>query len=408
MNKIDENTRLNVLKSYDILDTEPQQIYDDITLIASQICKVPIALISLIDENRQWFKSKIGLEATETPREYAFCSHAIENPSELFIIKDALEDSRFNSNPLVIDNPHIRFYAGAPLVTPDGFALGTLCVIDQVPRELSDEQLNALAALQRNVVTAFELRKSLKEIKLAKDALTKSEAQLREINATKDRFFSIIAHDLKNPLGSFKEITNYLAESYNDFSEADKIEFLNLMKDSSQNLYALLENLLEWSSSQRGSIQFDPTDLNLYLLSKDVVNLLKPTADKKKIAIQNDFNPSIMLYADSNMLNTVLRNLISNAIKFTPEQGTIKLNAAMEQEKCVISVSDSGLGMTAETIEKLFKIDSQLTTLGTNKEKGTGLGLILCKEFVEKHGGKIWVKSELGKGSTFYFTLPSI
>ena len=230
--------------------------------------------------------------------------------------------------------------------------------------------------------------------------------ELQEVNFTKDKFFSIIAHDLKNPIGNFKSVTTLISESYDDFTEEDRIEFINLLKDSAQNLYSLLENLLQWSRSQRGLIKAEKVVFNLKELTAKLFGLLSHSANAKQISLESNVNEDVKVFADMNLLNTVLRNLISNSIKFTKENGSITLSTSDDDENTIISVSDTGVGMEKEKLDKLFRIDVNVSSPGTSNEAGTGLGLVLCKEFIEIQDGSIRVESEQGKGTTFYINLP--
>ncbi len=248
--------------------------------------------------------------------------------------------------------------------------------------------------------------KAYKKLNELNSELQSKNKELEEVNFTKDKFFSIIAHDLKNPLGNFKAVTSLMAESYESFSENEKIEYIKIIKDSSQHLYSLLENLLEWSRSQRGLIKINKIDFNLKNSISQIFDLMINNANAKKIKLENLVSDEFNLFADVNLFNTVIRNLVSNAIKFTKENGTISLNALKEKENVIISVKDTGIGMEQAKVNKLFRIDVNISTSGTANEEGTGLGLILCKEFTEKQGGKILVESEVGKGTTFFVSLP--
>ena len=255
-------------------------------------------------------------------------------------------------------------------------------------------------------ILIFFLRKRHNFKEELNSILKDKNSELELINATKDKFFSIIAHDLKNPIGSFKDVTNLMHDAHDHFSDEERKEFLELIKDSANNLYALLENLLEWSRSQSGDIKYNPTTVDLKKIAMLNADLLKLNLENKKIQLKNSISNDLNIEADPNLITTVVRNLLSNAIKFTPENGEIELGAIKNGVSTTFFVKDNGVGMDDKTKNKLFRIDETITSLGTNKEKGTGLGLILCKEFIEKHQGKIWVESELGKGSTFFFSIP--
>ena len=242
--------------------------------------------------------------------------------------------------------------------------------------------------------------------KRAEELLKKSESELRALNIQKDKFFSIIAHDLKSPFNAIMGYSEFLVEQVkaNDFEDVDK--YAEIILQSSQRALDLLMNLMEWSRAQTGRIEFNPGHFDLDDFMNGITPLFDNIAGQKIITITADLPPNIKVYADQPMLSTVMRNLISNAIKFTHPGGKIRISAEENQDMITVSISDTGVGISKTMINKLFRIDENYSTSGTQNEKGTGLGLILCKEFIEKHNGKIWVESEEGIGSTFTFALP--
>jgi signal transduction histidine kinase/ligand-binding sensor domain-containing protein len=231
-------------------------------------------------------------------------------------------------------------------------------------------------------------------------------AELKELNASKDKFFSIIAHDLKNPFSTIIGFSEMLNEEYHSENQEKTKEYAKIINTSAVQTLRLLENLLEWANSQRGKVSFNPDLINLNELLDEELCTLTDMANEKNIALKSTVASNLTVFADRNMIRTILRNLISNAIKFTHRNGQVEVKASASNNEVEVDVSDSGIGMTQEIISKLFRIDANLSTLGTENEKGTGLGLFLCKEFVEKHGGRIWVESEPSKGSVFKIILP--
>ncbi len=240
----------------------------------------------------------------------------------------------------------------------------------------------------------------------AERILIESEKKLKELNNTKDKFFSIIAHDLINPLSNLKNLSKILADSYNELDEKDRVEFIELVSESADNLFQLLGNLLVWSRSQSGKIEFIPSKIKLNECVDETFYLLHALAESKRIILNNHVAEDFVLLADLNMIKTILRNLISNSIKFTPNQGKITVSAEKYADYVKIMIEDTGVGISPDKIERLFKIGENSSSPGTNQEKGSGLGLILCKEFIDKHNGNIWVESVVGEGSKFVFTLP--
>jgi len=247
--------------------------------------------------------------------------------------------------------------------------------------------------------------RDITERKLSEEKLKENETRLHELNATKDKFFSIIAHDLKSPFNAILGFSDLLEQQIRekDYKSIEKSGMI--IHKSSMRAMNLLKNLLEWARSQTGKMNFTPENIEIVALINQATELLKPSAQQKSINLITELPNNAFVSADKAMIGTVLRNLISNAVKFTYSGGEIIISAKQNQNELIVTVSDNGVGIKKETIEKLFRIDESYSTTGTENEKGTGLGLILCMDFINKHGGKIWVESEPGKGSKFHFKL---
>ena len=393
---VNEAERLAELLGYAILDSEAEQAYDDITLLASQICETPIALVSLVDRERQWFKSRVGLDATETHRDLAFCAHAITTPTELFVVDDASADLRFSGNPLVTDDPNIRFYAGAPLTTSSGNAMGTLCVIDRVPRELESGQLDSLRALARMVVAQLELR------------------QARDIAETADRnkllFLANMSHEIRTPLNAILGLSELIGdETFGPVGDNRYREYANDINASGEHLLELMNDILDLSRIEAHERRLDEGVVDLVEGVGTVVRMLASRAGEKEIELIQEFGQTLpSVRVDARRIRQVVLNLVTNAIKFTPRGGSVVIAAGIDPSDGAveISVTDSGIGMTAEDIETALtafgQIDNDVTT-----EIGSGLGLPICKRLVEGHEGTLELQSEPGVGTTAVVRLPA-
>lgn len=253
----------------------------------------------------------------------------------------------------------------------------------------------------------LELSISKQIIFAQNEQLNKLNIELKESIATKDKFFSIIAHDLKDPFHTLLGFSNLLLSTFENREPEDIKRLVKQINQSSMHGFDLLNNLLEWSRSQTGSIKYNPERINLSSMVDDLLLLLSKTAEKKELHLTSCIPVDCSVYADEKMIQTVIRNLVSNALKFTEPGGEVRIGGRDLGDETEITVSDTGLGIPEEHLSKLFSISENYSTTGTDKERGTGLGLLLCKEFVEKNGGRIRVKSESGKGSEFSFTTPN-
>ncbi|MDX2188327.1 MAG: GAF domain-containing sensor histidine kinase [Bacteroidota bacterium] len=389
-----ERERLSALKEYAILDTLAEKEFDSITKIASEICQTPISLITLIDENRQWFKSKHGLEVTETPREYAFCAHAINEPESLLEVNDARQDIRFEDNPIVVGFPNVIFYAGVPLVNPQGYALGTLCVIDNKPRELSDNQIESLKSLSNLVVKLFELRKT-------NLLLEKSKNEAKDRNNELEKVAYVLSHDLKAPLNNIIGLTEILYNNEKIKIDKKTNEVLKLIMSTSFQL----KNFIDGIISHYVGIKVHVENKQLIDLHKFITELISLLDPQKEHSITWQFQDS-QIKLNEAALSQILMNLISNAIKYNNKPKVeISIKEHSNESFYFFEVKDNGIGINSSDQGKIWDTFATLGNLDRFNNKGTGIGLSTVKKLVEKLGGNLSLESEIGKGSIFKFTI---
>lgn len=401
-----EQERLHELIRYEVLYTQYEEDFDQIVRLASAICKTPISTITLLDFNKQWFKAKIGIDNTEGDRGTSFCGHAIMQDESIMVVNDALEDQRFIDNPLVLGDPNIRFYAGYPLVSPSGYKLGTLCVIDKVPRTLNEEQELTLKTLGNQVVKLFELRLRNKEAQIKAQLIEDQKKQLEESSSVQSKIISIIAHDVRGPVTSLKTMIELTKSK--SLTEAETALLLDMLDKQLDGTLDMLTNLVDWGSMLLRKGKLSITSVQIYTLIDKIFKNIAPMMQLKKNQFQNLVPEDIAVKADENTLRFILRNIISNANKFTSNGSiTISLVPAENKEYLSIVVADTGCGMPIEIQQELFNPAKRHSREGTNNEKGSGLGLILAKEFAEAMQASIEVKSEPGKGTSFILTLPA-
>ena len=388
-----EAERLRWLERLRILDTLEEQAYDDLTFLAAQICGVPIALVSLVDRDRQWFKSHHGLDARETPREYAFCAHAILN-DEPFVVENADTDTRFADNPLVTGGPLVKFYAGAPLVLRDGVRLGTLCVIDHHAHQLSPDQLQALQALARQVVSQLELRLQLQE--------------LTKLDRAKDEFISVVSHEMRTPLTSMKGSLGLLSHQMKEEVDPLSRNLSEIALRNTERLLAIVNDILDVAKLESGTLQLTLAPLDFSEVARRAVELNRHYAENCRCAIDlrlpDESAERLMVEGDEQRIVQVLNNLLSNAAKFTREGDTVLLHVEPRASEVWVGVTDHGPGIPPERHAEIFTRFAQFS--GNTKLPGTGLGLNICKHIVELHGGMIGFSSTPGEETTFYCTLP--
>ncbi len=535
-----EEQRLKALREYDILDTLPEQAFDDLTVLASHICGTPVAVMTLIDEDRQWFKSKLGFDGKETSRDVSFCAHALLHPDELLLVPDTLQDCRFSDNPAVTtgESP-IRFYAGAPLVTPTGEALGTLCVADSRPRQLTHDQQQALRALARQTMAQLDLRRQARELANALAVKVQTEASLREsegrfqvfmdhsplvaflkdeqgryvyvnqpflrrFNFTaeevigsddfklwpeaasrvrvwdgialegdqivthieswenpdgshdywrvykfplqlggggrrllaglslditdsqrsqlqleeyhhklehavqlKDEFVSVVSHELRTPLTSIYGSLGLVMGGVTGPLPERARTILEIAQRNSTRLLTLINDILDLQKIESGRLDFRLETLDLVPLVRQSLETNAAYGAQLNVEfVLAEAPPQLCLQSDAARLNQVLANLLSNAAKFSPENGQIKVTVKKSGPSARVEIRDQGTGIPEEFQQRIFQKFAQADTSLTRPRGGTGLGLSISKAIVEQLGGTIGFATAPQKGTTFFFELP--
>lgn len=390
-----EKSRLQSLKSLHILDSLPEQQYDNITELAAFICGTQNAVISLVDENRQWFKSKLGTAVCETPREISFCAHAILNPEELMEIPNALQDPRFENNPLVHDkeNPVI-FYAGVPILDSAGLPLGTLCVTDSTPKRLNEKQKKSLFNLATQVQELLKLHVLNKQLEDSKDHLKTHNNFLKDFAGT-------VSHDMKMPLANLILTSDILQKKYADVLDDTGNEYLSYLKKSSLSLSNYITNILAHYESS----SYDLDDRKRFNLNDLLENIIELINIKHHCDIHlPEFNQPV--YCNRVALEQIFLNLIGNSIKYNDkEEAVIEIGISVNDTHYTFTVTDNGRGIPKDKVVSIFELFSTVGEYDRDGQRGHGIGLSTVKQLVNQLGGEISVQSELGISTTFTFSI---
>lgn len=392
---INERERLASLEEAKILNTPSEIEFDNITSLASFICKTPVSLISLVGKDKQWFKSKHGTDLCDSDREFSFCSHAILEPEELMEIKDTRLDSRFKDNPFSTSpEAPIIYYAGVPLLDHKGFALGTLCVIDHQPNQLDQEQKDALKALAKQVEVLFELREKNRY-------LEKIKKELNDHNTVLKEFAGLVSHDMKMPLANMIITADILKAKFADKLGNEGKKYLNNLKQAGLKLSEYISGLLMHYESDNIS-NLLVQEFDLHDLLEEIIDILNIT-DNVEINLPEE---NIILKSNRAALEQVFLNLLSNSLKYNDnEQIVIDFDFREEPEFYIFSIKDNGIGIPQDKQEEIFKIFTTLAVTDRKGNKGNGIGLSTVKRLITNLGGKITVRSNNGNGTLFEFSV---
>lgn len=393
--KENEILRLKLLEEYKIIDTLPEQMYDDITAMAASICNAPIALITLVDKHRQFFKSHYGIDINQTPIEQSICSHTIKSGEAFFEIKDLRTDARFKEHPMVMEGRKIVFYFGVPLVSEDGIPFGSLSIINTETQELTDKQRGAMKSLAKQVVYLLELRK--------KNFLLEAyRRKLEGHSKVMEEFAFIAAHDLRSPLRGVNSFLKLL-ESKNDTSwdEKDR-QYFNFIFENVQRMDKLVLDLLDYAKSYMTHTHNET--VNTEELVRDIFHGLTKGYTTNRPELLLSEMPTVTSSAIA--LTIIFQNLIANALKYQSGEKTPKIELSCKEKdtEWIFEIKDNGIGIEQENLAIIFEPFKRLHN--QSEFSGSGLGLAACKKIIETLKGTIRVTSEKNNGSVFTFTIP--
>lgn len=393
---ITEDKRIELLHHYDLLDTEPEAEFDNITFLASTLCDTPISTITIVDRYRQWFKSKIGLANNESSRESSFCSLAIDRSDETIVIEKIMEDDDFRKVGLLNGLTDSGFYAGVPIKDKNsGAILGTLCVIDIVNKTLTERQIKSLEILAEQTSKLFELRKKFK-------SLTENNEYLHLKYSELEKFAGVISHDMKSPLNNIISLIGLIKENSESAFKNDDLAYLNLIEECSLQLKEYIDGILNY-------YKLDSIDLS----AKEEIVIHELVEEIKSMFSMNS-NTSIYFSSEFRSIKIskyafyqILINLVGNGIKYNDkEEVMVKIDFRSLNDQYDISVSDNGIGMKSENFDEIYESFKNLNVKDRFGNYGTGMGLSSVKKIVDRMNGRISIESELKKGTTFTLHLP--
>lgn len=408
MTPFNEEARLHILKQYELLDTVDEVAYDNLVVLAASVCNTQMASICIIDEYRQWFKARTGFNTRQTDRCLSFCAHTILQPNEMMVVEDTFNDFRFSDNDMVIGEPHVRFYAGIPLLSSEGVPLGTLAVMDTHPGKITEEQSKMLNYLARQVEAQFELRRSQITLRDQAEELHAAQEAAAAAQKAKQQFLANMNHEIRTPINGIIGMASILSASANTEYQRRSADTL---EKSANGLLNVISHVLEVSRNDFGVSDSVIGEVKIGKMVQEICQIVRPSMDYKNLELKINLDESVVcgLAGDRLKIQQIFTHLIGNAIKFT-SRGSVEVKVKKVGERpngtlVRFEVTDTGVGIPREMRAKIFEEFTQVNQDNDRSFGGTGLGLTISKNIAQAIGTQINVVSELGKGSCFWFDI---